>query len=248
MLVHEQLDSEPSRLELWVASPTERREVDHVLVLVHGLPRAYGMGRQAAGLLPELADHLARESGWQVATATMSGIGASTGTFSVSQWRCDLASVITRFYDEESWISLAGFGIGGALALEATAADERVRGVATFATPSNLARWLGDPEEMHRLAERAGVADPRVPLLGPGELAKDICSLDPLAAAAAVPPKRFLIGHGSDDPEVPVSDARELHAAAEGRAELRVIQGAGHALRADPRMVATLLGWLDRHR
>jgi hypothetical protein len=27
-----------------------------------------------------------------------------------------------------------------------------------------------------------------------------------------------------------------------------LIQGAGHQLRADPRMVATLLGWLDRHR
>jgi len=37
-------------------------------------------------------------------------------------------------------------------------------------------------------------------------------------------------------------------AAADGRAELRLIQGAGHQLRADPRMVATLLGWLDRHR
>jgi putative redox protein len=57
-----------------------------------------------------------------------------------------------------------------------------------------------------------------------------------------------LIGHGADDLEVPVGDARDLLASAEGRAELRIIQGAGHQLRADPRMVATLLGWLDRHR
>jgi hypothetical protein len=28
---------------------------------------------------------------------------------------------------------------------------------------------------------------------------------------------------------------------------LRIIQGAGHWLRADPRMVATLVGWMDRH-
>ena len=66
--------------------------------------------------------------------------------------------------------------------------------------------------------------------------------------SSRLPPKRFLIGHGSDDVEVPVGDARALHSAADGRAELRVIQGAGHWLRADPRMVATLLGWLDRHR
>jgi len=69
-----------------------------------------------------------------------------------------------------------------------------------------------------------------------------------LASVAALPPRRLLIGHGSDDVEVPASDARDLLEAAEGRGELRIIQGAGHQLRADPRMVATLLGWLDRHR
>ena len=49
-----------------------------------------GMGRQAAGLLPELAEHLATESGWIVATGTLSGVGGSTGTFSATQWRADL--------------------------------------------------------------------------------------------------------------------------------------------------------------
>ena len=38
-----------------------------------------GMGRQAAGLLPELAEHVANESGWIVATGTLSGVGGSTG-------------------------------------------------------------------------------------------------------------------------------------------------------------------------
>jgi uncharacterized protein len=248
VLVHEQLASEPSKLDLWVATTATRPTLDHVLVLVHGLPRAFGMGRQAAGLLPELAEHLARESGWVVATGTMSGIGASTGTFSVTQWRRDLAAIIDRLSENDPWVSLAGFGLGGALSLEAAAADDRVRGVATFATPSDLARWCGDPLEMREMAVRAGVVDADVPLLDAAALAADITSLSPLVAAADVPPKRFLIGHGSEDREVPVSDARALYDAAEGRAELRIIQGIGHWLRADPRMVATLLGWLDRHR
>ncbi len=80
------------------------------------------------------------------------------------------------------------------------------------------------------------------------ELRRDVVAIDPLDAVAHVPPRRLLIGHGTEDPEIPVSDARDLVAAAEGRAEMRLIQGAGHQLRADPRMVATLLGWLDRHR
>jgi putative redox protein len=85
-------------------------------------------------------------------------------------------------------------------------------------------------------------------LLGPEELRADVVAIDPLAAVAQIPPRRLLIGHGTDDLEIPVSDARDLLNGAEGRAELRLIQGAGHQLRADPRMVATLLGWLDRHR
>jgi pimeloyl-ACP methyl ester carboxylesterase len=248
VLVHEQLNSEPSRLDLWIASTATRPVVDHVLILVHGLPRTYGMGRQAAGLLPELAEHLANESGWLVASGTMSGIGASTGTFSVAQWRRDLDCIIERLSATNPRVSLAGFGLGGAVALAAAYSDDRVRGVATFAAPANLARWCGDPTELHNIVTTANVVDPNVALLSPDELVNDILSLDSLGAAASVPPKRFLIGHGADDREVPVAEARDLLAAAEGRAELRVIQGAGHWLRADPRMVATLLGWLDRHR
>jgi putative redox protein len=35
---------------------------------------------------------------------------------------------------------------------------------------------------------------------------------------------------------------------AHGEAELRLIPGAGHSLRHDPRAIAVLLGWLDRQR
>jgi putative redox protein len=52
--------------------------------------------------------------------------------------------------------------------------------------------------------------------------------------------------HGSDDPTVPVSDARALADAAGGDADLRVIPGAGHRLRHDPRAVAALMGWMER--
>ncbi|MDQ1373151.1 MAG: uncharacterized protein QOJ09_489, partial [Actinomycetota bacterium] len=41
-------------------------------------------------------------------------------------------------------------------------------------------------------------------------------------------------------------DARQLADAADGAVELRVLAGAGHRLRHDPRAIAVLLGWLDR--
>ncbi len=248
MLVHEQLASGTSVLDLRIASSGARPATGHVLVLVHGLPRATGMGRQAAGLLPELAEHLASESGWTVATGTLSGVGGSTGTFSASQWRRDLGAIIARIDQEGGRISLAGFGFGGALALAVTADDERVRGVATFAAPAHLDTWCGPAVPFRQWIIGAGVVGDEKDLLAPDELRADVLAVDPLGAVATIPPRRLLIGHGTDDLEVPSSDARDLLSAAEGRAELRLIQGAGHQLRADPRMVATLLGWLDRHR
>jgi hypothetical protein len=44
---------------------------------------------------------------------------------------------------------------------------------------------------------------------------------------------------------VPALDARAL-ADCHGDASLRIIQGAGHRLRHDPRAIAVLLGWLER--
>ncbi|HEY5265939.1 MAG TPA: alpha/beta hydrolase [Acidimicrobiales bacterium] len=248
MLAHEQLQSGSSLLDLRISTSNARPVVGHVLVLVHGLPRLIGMGRQAAGLLPELAEHVANESGWTVATGTLSGVGGSTGTFSASKWREDLGQILDRVTEGEQRISMAGFGFGGSLALAAAANDDRVRGVATFAAPAHLAAWAGSAKDIHRAVQVAGVVGDEKDLLAPEELYEDLLAIDPIGAIATLPPRRLLIGHGTDDVEVPASDARDLVAAADGRAELRLIQGAGHQLRADPRMVATLLGWLDRHR
>ncbi len=205
------------------------------------------MGRQAAGLLPELAEHLATESGWMVATGTLSGVGGSTGTFSATQWRADLQKILDRVDQGERKISMAGFGFGGALALASAAHDERIKGVATFATPAHLEPWCG-AAEFRRAVQIAGVVGNESDLLAAEELRNDVFAIDPLVSIAKIPPRRLMVGHGTEDIEIPHQDARDLVAAADGRAELRLIQGAGHQLRADPRMVATLLGWLDRHR
>ena len=248
MLAHEQLNSGDSLLDLRIATSSSRPSTEHILVLVHGLPRAMGMGRQAAGLLPELAEHLANESGWIVATGTLSGVGGSTGTFSGTQWRNDLSRILDRIDEGDRRISLAGFGFWGSLALAVGAHDERVRGVATFAAPAHLEAWCSGAEAFRRAVQVAGVVGDDAELLDAQALRSDVLAIDPMGAIASIPPRRLLLGHGADDIEVPVSDARDLLASAEGRAELRIIQGAGHQLRADPRMVATLLGWLDRHR
>ena len=59
--------------------------------------------------------------------------------------------------------------------------------------------------------------------------------------------RALLLLQGDDDEAVPATDTRLL-AEAHGSAELRIVTGAGHRLRHDPRAVAVLLGWLDRQR
>jgi len=248
MLELVQLPSRDSVLDVRIARPSGRTDAVHTLILVHGLPRSRGMGRQAATLLPELAEHLAAESGWTVVTGTLTGVGSSVGTFSPERWRRDLATIVDHSEATSSTIALAAFGFGGALALEQAASNDRIRGVATFATPAHLDRWAKNPEAFHQAVQDAGVVQDPADLPDPIALFDQLRVLHPLASIATIPPRRLLIGNGSDDMEVPPSEARELVAAADGRAELRIIQSAGHQLRADPRMVATLLGWLDRLR
>jgi putative redox protein len=195
--------------------------------------------------LPELGERLTAESGWSVGVASLRGVGDSPGTFSIPGWKDDLTTVMNALLGERDHLALAGFGLGGALALRVAVEDERVRGVATLATASDLTDFCGDPSEFARACERAGVVGPEE-INDSGQLARDVVGLDPLAAAALLPPRRLLFVHGSNDPIAPEQSARALVQAAGGHAELRIIQGAGHWLRADPRMFATLLGWLDR--
>src|SRR3546814_11084462 len=77
--------------------------------------------------------------------------------------------------------------------------------------------------------------------------AGELRELRAVAYAPKVAPRPMLVVHGSDDDLVPVFDARVL-VDAHGDAELRLISGAGHRLRHDPRAVAVLLGWPDSSR
>jgi putative redox protein len=77
--------------------------------------------------------------------------------------------------------------------------------------------------------------------------ARELREIRAVASMPSVPPRPALVVHGSEDEVVPDFDARVL-ADAHGQAEMRIIAGAGHRLRHDPRAVAVLLGWLDRQR
>jgi putative redox protein len=181
------------------------------------------------------------------------GAGVSKGNFSLRGWLNDLKAAVAylRSNAEVSGVWLAGFREGGALAVCATAEDRTIRGVAALAAPVDFERWAVDPRRSLEEARRNGaIQDPAFPP-DLDSWAREFREIRPLGMIAAVPPRPLLVVHGTDDVSVPLVDARALADAAAGdenagEVDFRVLSGAGHHLRHDPRAVAILLGWLER--
>lgn len=221
---------------------------DRALVICHGFPSG-PLGTVGSGhTYPQLADRLAELAGWTVLTCNLRGTGHSGGDFSLGGWLADLGAAADHVLGlpEVAGVWLAGFDVGGALALCVAGEDQRVRGVASLGAPAGFDDWAADPSGLLEAARRLGVI--RTPGFPADHEAwsRDLAELRPLALVGKIPPRPLLIVHGADDDVVPLVDARALADAADGEVDLRVLPGAGHRLRHDPRAVAVLLGWLER--
>jgi putative redox protein len=214
----------------------------------HDLPRAKGSAADVAQTYPALADRLTRETAWRVVTGTLRGVGDSGGDFSPQGWLDDLRVVTEAEVPPDAPRWLVGFGFGGVLALHGAAVDERVAGVACLGTPADLASLTADPEALIERCVRTGVIRSAGYPFDRDAWTKEFSILHPLEDAELLKGRPLLVVHGADDPDTPVEDARALVARATGPSDLRVVFGAGHWLRADPRVVATLVGWLERRR
>ncbi len=218
-------------------------------VLCHGFPVGPLDARQSAGTFPELIDRVANELGFAAMTFTFRGCGQSEGDFSLAGWQRDLQAAIEHLGDaaDPDGVWLAGTATGGSLALCLAADDPRVAGVATLSARADFDDWAGQPRRFLEHARDIGaVRTPSFPLKF-DQWARELRGCRPLDGARRLESRALLVLHGDDDDTVPVVDAR-LIAQAHGAAELRLIAGAGHRLRHDPRAVAILLGWLDRQR
>jgi putative redox protein len=243
------LDSVGVRLRGHVARPeASAAPARYGLVLCHGFPSGPRGAANSAETYPDLADRLAADAGWVVLSFNFRGTGDSEGDFSLGGWLSDVRSAIDHMLTVEGveGVWLAGFSTGGALAICAAAEDDRVAGVATMAAPADFDGWADDPERFLAYAREVGVI--RSPDFPPDQAkwATELRETRASSAVGKIQPRPLLLVHGSEDDVVPVVDARQLAEAADGGVELRVLTGAGHRLRHDPRAIAALLGWLDR--
>lgn len=218
------------------------------IVLCHDFP--FGpLGAATTGeSYPELADRLATTAGWMVLTFNFRGTGESTGQFSARGWLADARAAVDRLLAEEPrGLYVAGFSAGGSVAICVAGDDPRVQGVAALGARADFQEWAADPRRFLERARSFGViTDPDYPR-DFGAWARELRDVRAVTAAARIPPRPFLIVHGSEDESVPLSDARVLADASENQADLKIIIGAGHRLRHDPRAIALLLGWLHGH-
>jgi len=219
----------------------------NVLVVCHGFPVGPDSAEGLGASLSTLADRLAAETQWQVLVGCLRGVGSSEGDFSLPGWLDDLRRIVDHgatLAGGGVWV--VGFGTGGALALCVAAEDDRVRGVACLGAPASFEAWTHDGRAIVDYARRVGVI--RSPDFPPDRRAwvAAFSSVRPDEAATKLPPRPFLLVHGAEDEEVPLAESRVLAEAAGTRSELHVLAGAGHRLRADPRAVAILAGWLER--
>jgi uncharacterized protein len=236
-------------LRVYETSTTAAVSSGSVVFLCHELPREPDRATDPGRGYPALADRLSEECGCRVIVPMLRGTSGSAGDFSADGWLEDMATVANAEAGTDGSIWLIGFGFGGAVALRTTARDARVCGVATIAGPADLTAWVANRQTVLERCRRSAVISANGFPPDVDEWAAEIVALAPLEAASHLGARPLLVIHGSDDAEVPVAAAGAIaDAAGDGPVDLRIVPAAGHWLRADPRVVATLVGWIERHR
>lgn len=231
-----------------LAVPADGTHGNPGVVICHGFPTRGREAPRSAQSFPELAERIASELGWVALTMNFRGCGISEGDFSLKGWLDDVSAGVDHLRSlGVSSVWLAGYGSGGSLAICEGARNPHVRGVAAMGAQADYDDWAKNPRRLLIHARQVQVIkDPEFPASFDA-WANEIKEVRPLEAAEELAPRRLLVIHGERDDLTPPDDGRNL-AAAHGSAEFRLISGAGHELRHDPRAVAVFLGWLARQR
>jgi uncharacterized protein len=230
------------RLSAGACAPDDPRGL---VILLHGIPSINPPDPDDTGY-PGLAARLADE-GWGAAWADMRAVRASPGFFSIEGWVRDAIATVNaaRSIDGFAGVrtALVGSSAGGSVSVEAVRRGAPVDALALLAAPAHWVSFAGDAHDaLSRITVQAGMKVAPEVEADPTEWASEFerMSTEDSIAQVKVP---TLILHGSEDDVVPVDHAHRLAAKAP-KADLRILEGAGHQLRRVPEAYDALVGWL----
>jgi len=220
----------------------------HLVCLCHGAPSG-NPPEPGDGGYPELAERICRE-GFAVCFFNFRGAGDSGGNLDFLGWARDLQAVVDYLWSldniDKSRFSLVGFSAGAAVSIYVAAGDARISGVAACACPSHFGLFTdsGSPQSViDRYREIGAIRDDDFPPSLDGWF-DNLKQVTPLNFVSRIAPRPLLLVHGSLDETVPVEHAHSLYEKAGNPRKLVVIDGAGHRLRRDDRVVGAVLDWL----
>jgi fermentation-respiration switch protein FrsA (DUF1100 family) len=219
------------------------------LILCHGIP---GKIKDPADRgYPLLAERFCQE-GFGVLIFNFRGAGLSEGNFDILGWSRDLDGGLDCFLRrpeiDPTRVFLMGFSGGAAVSIYLAAQRKEIAALVSCASPAefrDLITGKGLVDFLVHSREVGIIKDAHFPPSLEGW--KDgFRTVKPLDWAKQIPPRPLLIIHGTDDEVINISQAKNLYDKVQGEAELFLIQGAGHRLRADERAMQKAMEWLSK--
>jgi dipeptidyl aminopeptidase/acylaminoacyl peptidase len=217
------------------------------LIFCHGIPARW-KGPDDRGY-PLLAERFCRK-GFLVLIFNFRGTGSSEGNFDLRGWARDLEGALDylsrRPEVDRQRIFVMGFSGGAAVSIYVAARRKEIAGLISCASPAefkDLITGRGLKDFLIHAREVGIVRDDHFPA-SLDDWERSFQTVKPLDWVDQIPPRPFLIVHGTDDRVVDVSQASALYEKVRGKAELFLIKGAEHRLRIDERAMTKAEEWL----
>ena len=212
----------------------------------HGIPSGNPPAPDDGGY-PLLAERICGE-GFAVFIFNFRGTGYSGGNLDILGWTRDLKAVIDHLFSltKVGHLSLLGFSAGAAISVYVASQDNRIACVATCACPAEFTSFIEADESQPMLdhfRSIGAIRDKDFPQCAE-EWLDGFRLLRPIEYIAGIAPKPLLLVHGSKDETVDISHAHRLYDRAGDPKRIVIVEGAGHRLRQDDRVVAAVLDWL----
>ncbi|MCX7911892.1 MAG: alpha/beta fold hydrolase [Dehalococcoidales bacterium] len=216
--------------------------------LCHGIPSGEPPSPDDGGY-PDLAARLC-EQGFAAYWFNFRGAGGSGGNLDLAGWVRDLKASINYLCRQDVFdgktLWLIGFSAGAAVSIYTAAGDGRVSGVIACACPAEI--FPPNPEQSWQafadhLRNIGAIRDAGFPP-SVEEWGESFRKLSPIEFVSQLAPRPLLLIHGDRDDIVPVTHARRLYEKAGNPKELIIVEGAGHRLRRERRVLQHISTWL----